>query len=185
MIFNKYKKMYELTLKDLLTSQTKIRDINAELKEYKNKLVSFEIPIKQLSKVLETEELIGIKTVGDLNCAIFLQKDESDKYTLNAKELENITKGSLGQLIITIYDDDFKIIKIDNFEVEKENRGIGSLLLDNLFKLGKRYNVVYIKGDLSNVDAADFDKLSYFYNKNGFEVELNEDKATGTIKKEL
>lgn len=185
MIFNKYKKMYELTLKDLFTSQTKIRDLNAELKEYKSKLVSFEIPIDQLSNALETEELIGIKTIGDLNYAIFLEKNGTNTYTLKVKELKNITKESLGDIFFTIHDMNFKIIKIDDFQVKKENRGIGSLLLDNLFKLGKRYNVVYIKGDLSNVDAADFDKLSYFYDKNGFEVELNEDKAEGTIKKDL
>lgn len=185
MIFNKYKKMYELTLKDLLTSQIKIRDLNTELKDYKSKLSSLEIPIKQLSKVLETEELIGIKTIGDLNCAIFLQKDGTNTYTLKAKELKNITKELLGDIVFTIHDMNFKIIKIDDFQVKKENRGIGSLLLDNLFKLGKRYNVAFIKGDLSNRDAVNFDKLSYFYDKNGFEVELNEDKADGTIKKEL
>lgn len=73
---------------------------------------------------------------------------------------------------------------IDMFAVD-ENVGNGSILLDYLFEHLKKMNIKKVTGRLSSVDKEDFDKLEYFYKKNGFEVTFNTGKTEGYIEKLL
>ena len=50
-----------------------------------------------------------------------------------------------------------------------------------LFRYLKKQDVSEVKGLLSGVDKDRFDKLEYFYKKNGFKVSFNEDRTSGGI----
>ena len=60
-----------------------------------------------------------------------------------------------------------------------ENRGIGSSLLTLIEIWAKKHGVINIIGDLSNVDADHFDKLKYFYNKNGYDFQMGKADYNG------
>ena len=60
-------------------------------------------------------------------------------------------------------------IRIDE---RMENRGVGSLLLGEAVRECKRLGSPGMEGDLSREDKDHFDKLKYFYEKEGFTVEF-------------
>lgn len=74
-------------------------------------------------------------------------------------------------------------ILLGDFESKIENRGYGSILLENLTKLAKELDIKLINGNLSSVDSDHFDKLRYIYEKFGFEVNIQNNE--GTIKKRI
>lgn len=73
---------------------------------------------------------------------------------------------------------------IDMFAV-CENIGNGSILLDYLFRYLEKMGIKKVIGELSSVDKVNYDKLEFFYKKNGFKVTFNTHKTGGTIKKIL
>lgn len=74
-------------------------------------------------------------------------------------------------------------ILLGDFNSRVENKGYGSILLQNLIKLGKELGIKRINGNLSTVDSGHFDKLEYLYTKYGFKVKIRGD--TGKILFEL
>lgn len=72
---------------------------------------------------------------------------------------------------------------IGDFESDIENKGYGSILLQNVIKLAKMIGLKQITGNLAAVDSDHFDKLRYLYEKFGFKVNIRGDQ--GTIKKRI
>lgn len=64
-----------------------------------------------------------------------------------------------------------------------ENQGHGSRMLEFLISLSKELGCHVIRGNLSSNDADHFDKLRYWYEKYGFEVNIKD--GQGTIRKYL
>ncbi|MCU4986361.1 hypothetical protein OB991_23670 [Bacillus cereus] len=69
---------------------------------------------------------------------------------------------------------------IDVFAVE-EDVGNGSILIQYLIKWAKKMDVCQVNGMLSYVDVGKFDKLEKFYKKNGFTVNFNKNRTSGSI----
>lgn len=86
------------------------------------------------------------------------------------------------RLLSTIKD---TYIWIDDIFAIDENAGNGSKLLECLFTKAKEMNIEEIKGELATIDISKFDKLEYFYRKNGFDVSFNKDRTRGGIIKRL
>ena len=59
---------------------------------------------------------------------------------------------------------------------EVENRGVGTLLLQAVIEDCKLRGHTGIKGDLSDADRDHFDKLAFWYPKNGFSVKFYDEK---------
>jgi hypothetical protein len=91
-------------------------------------------------------------------------------------------------------------VKVTDFRVVNENRGIGSLMMDELCKYIDHVNMIAriaqlavkfdnpvfveeIRGDLKYPDWDHIDKLEYFYSNLGFEVLINHDRKEGSIRK--
>lgn len=73
-------------------------------------------------------------------------------------------------------------IKIADILSNCENRGYGSQILKSILQIARHLSVGTVEGDLSSVDKDHFDKLEYFYNKQGFTVTFNHDRTVGGIK---
>lgn len=71
------------------------------------------------------------------------------------------------------------IINID------DNIGNGSILMKNFIKIVEKLHVDYINGGLSSVDQGHFVRSEHFYKKFGFEVQFNEGRTSGAIKKSM
>ncbi len=91
-------------------------------------------------------------------------------------------KGNCPIIMATVKDD---YIWIDDLFAIDEDCGNGSLLLECLFEKAKELKIDTIKGELARVDNKKFDKLEYFYRKNGFDVFFNEDYTIGRIERKI
>lgn len=85
----------------------------------------------------------------------------------------------------TKYKGDNTYLYIDDLLAVEENIGNGSILLNSLIKYARSQGYDSIVGWLSPVDKDHFNKLVYFYEKNGFKVIFNEDRNEGSIKLNL
>lgn len=54
------------------------------------------------------------------------------------------------------------------------NRGYGSIVMNEIFKLAHQLGIKFIDGWISGVDWGHIERSTYFYRKFGFDVELNE-----------
>lgn len=74
-------------------------------------------------------------------------------------------------------------IKIDDILVEDNDAGNGSILMPYFIAYCKQFtDAMYISGELSTVDKGHFDRSEHFYEKHGFEVNLNENRSSGNIR---
>jgi len=82
-------------------------------------------------------------------------------------------------------------IEIVDILMEDDDVGNGSIamryFLDAVDKLKNTYkmNITHIHGWLSSVDKEHFDRSEHYYKKFGFEIEFNEARTSGRIKKGL
>lgn len=82
------------------------------------------------------------------------------------------------------YRERLKTLYIADIKVDRRNanRGYGGILLNALIKLKSSYpEIISITGTVSGVDWDHIDRLTYFYQKYGFEVRLNKEKKEGKI----
>lgn len=87
--------------------------------------------------------------------------------------------------ILFNYERKEKYCYITSFFAINENVGNGSILIDYLFKVLKKLDIKKVIGKLGPRDSENFDKLEYFYKKNGFKVTFSTNKKDGGIKKLL
>lgn len=105
---------------------------------------------------------------------------ESLNFYLSGERHKGI--GNCPRILSTIVND---YIWIDDFFAIDENCGNGTLLLKCLFDKARELKINRIKGQLSRVDINKFDKLEYFYEKNGFEVSFNLEHTEGYIERKV
>lgn len=78
-----------------------------------------------------------------------------------------------------------KRLLIGDIEAYVENKGYGTIMLENIIKLARQVDVREIRGNLSEVDSDHFDKLEYFYGKHGFTTRFNKLRTNGTVRLKL
>lgn len=79
----------------------------------------------------------------------------------------------------------YNYVHIDDIINIDDNIGNGSILMKNFLKIVENLHVDYIDGGLSSVDKGHFDRSEHFYEKFGFEVQLNAERTSGVIKKSM
>lgn len=78
-----------------------------------------------------------------------------------------------------------KHIKIIDFIITPQNKGIGSYLINRLEQIAIGLNVSYITGDLVPIDYINRDAQIRFYSRHGYKIKLNKTAEKGTILKNL
>lgn len=76
-------------------------------------------------------------------------------------------------------------IKIVDFVIEPQNRGIGSYLIKQLEQMATELGVLYITGYLSPRDYENREAQVRFYKRHGYKIKLNDTDKEGFIRKDL
>ena len=81
--------------------------------------------------------------------------------------------------LLASFSEDYSGIEIYDIDIEEKNanKGYGSILMTHLIALAEERKVKVITGWLSNVDENHLDRLSHFYQKHGFKVNLKHCKT--------
>lgn len=154
----------------------KIAEVNDTIEQYKYFATSLDIfKYDKAIKIIKNNQ-------GHLYMVM-----ESFYNGINRKNLEFYLSGerhkgicNCPRILTTVKND---CIWIEDLFAIDENCGNGSLLLECLFDKAKDLKIDTIKGELSPVDIKNFDKLEYFYKKNGFDVSFNEEHTGGLIER--
>lgn len=76
-------------------------------------------------------------------------------------------------------------ILIDDIQNEDDCIGNGSILMRYLIREAQSLSAQHIEGRLSHIDADHFDRSEHFYKKFEFDVEFDEKRKSGKIKRIL
>ena len=149
----------------------------------------------KMREKLKQYEYIGetLKVFHHYNLLKVIENKNSDIYfvmeNLRGKHLEILFSGlqhegvtSCPRLLATVED---SYIQLDDIFAIDDDCGNGSILLNVLFEKAKKLDIKIIKGDLSDVDKHNFNKLEYFYQKNGFTVHFDKGRCKGKIEKKI
>ncbi|MGG0359202.1 MULTISPECIES: hypothetical protein [Bacillus cereus group] len=173
---------YQRKIEDVKSSIKKEADF--KLKELKK---AYEIP-ERIFDWYEDAEIIGIER-NNKNEKVFVFKDHS-KSSLDIVLYgeSSVGKGARPPKIKTLIrqaKNPKPHIYIQDIEMIEEGFGNGTIAMEYLIKTAEKMNASHIKGELSNIDKSNFDKLECYYEKFGFEVEFNDDRTSGEIKLKL
>ncbi|WP_343310570.1 hypothetical protein AAHT65_17205 [Bacillus atrophaeus] len=164
--------------------------LNNRIQELTNIQATLEECLFQKTNALEN--IITILNDGNTIKAITKDKDEKDVIVFYSfrhgiiKGLDvkvyyldyPITNDSFLVKILTEVDED-KIYIVDIFSNEV-SRGHGTLAVNTLKKIAEEIELK-ISGWISPVDFDHHDRLIYFYKKNGFEVDYNQQAKSGRV----
>lgn len=119
-----------------------------------------------------------------------IDDDEQWFVILSCQNIKELQQGGPAMLVLfhrksssiiakmsIVNDTDKNELFIGDFSSNIENKGYGSILLQNVIKLAKQLGCKTIGGNLSSVDSDHFDKLRHLYEKYGFEVKINGDSG--------
>ncbi len=93
-------------------------------------------------------------------------------------------KGCVSQAKI-VHNNAEQTLLIGDIESEIENKGYGSILMNNIINIAVMLEADSITGKLAETDSDHFDKLKYFYEKYGFIVKISDPSKTGTIYRKM
>ncbi|WP_391115881.1 GNAT family N-acetyltransferase [Psychrobacillus sp. L3] len=160
-------------------------DFIFDLDRHRNKRQYSKEKIKDLVLLLETEikkievnpekSIINVLHKNGEHIIVYLTIfDQEEKLSPFFIELKVIHKKGIVLNRIRLsatYNSEDKI-EIGDIEVfgENEGRSYGTILLQSLINFAIENSVYTISGWISNTDKEHFDKLDYFYKKNGFDV---------------
>lgn len=142
--------------------------------------------LELVNKLLEKYQILGIE-----------ENNQKQKYYVCLDTSDNSVNVSLRD-----DDQDKKVPRIDtdirynreskentcfitSFFAINEDVGNGSILMDYLFEYLKKMGIKKVRGKLGSIDNKNFDKLEYFYEKNGFKVTFFTNRNDGEIEKIL
>lgn len=169
-----WKEYSEKTAESSKKYYKEIQDLNRQLSQY-----------EYLNESLELFKFRkAIKIIKNNRGHIYIVMEDYYNNSLDFYLSGEMNKGIGGcpRILTTVRD---KYIWIDDLFAIDEDCGNGSLLLECLFSKANELSISEIRGQLSWVDADHFDKLEYFYKKNGFNVVFNNERTKGSIMKRL
>jgi diamine N-acetyltransferase len=133
-------------------------------------------------------EVIGVEEYQNEWFVIYRLKTDASLYVM----LNNLTKFRADWIfgILSSYysnydykrDAESKYIHIGDIQGSEINRGYGSILMKYLQDEAIKDNITHIQGEIISRDFGHVFRLKHFYEKHGFEVELDFDKECGEIR---
>lgn len=182
------------------------KEIDKYQEDYKDRYNEFEKELKQIKRRYDLVQRIftiekNIKIIGlekNKNKEDIFVCERIEKNAITIKLYGNSYQGISGNPIINaklhkkenMENSSYYIEIIDILMVDNEV-GNGSIamkyFLEQVDKMKTDFgiNIDYISGMLSWVDMKHFNRSEHYYKKFGFEVNFNEDKSSGKIKKQL
>lgn len=161
-----------------------LRSINSKLEgeifKLQHKFKSYEY-FKNSFDIFRFAKATGIVENKQGDVYILMEKYYDNSLVLQLSGIRH--QGANGPILVATVRN--KIIFIDDFYAREEDVGNGTLLLQALDKKAKEIGAEKIVGELSTVDKDHFDKLEFFYSKNGFEVIFTTDRSSGRIQKQM
>lgn len=170
--YDELKKKYEEVIHREVQSEIELERLREVEKE--NTLIN---------RLLEDHYIIGVTSNNPGEKQYVQMSNQNDSLTIS---LHNLHSKPPHTRLYAKINQDFnnkyrKTCELINIYSYNENSGDGTILLTYLFRYLKKRDVSEVKGSLSTTDKDRFDKLEYFYKKNGFKVSFNEDRTSGKI----
>lgn len=165
---------YERERNDLVSMNFKLDKLNKDYKLYHEKLL---YTFKRYNMVLGLE-----KNKKDDSFIVACNSDDSqiDIYLIHPFSFKG--RPTIQSIMHTDYSSGERSLEITDVQVEENSIGNGNIMMEYFLKEARRNKVKYIYGKLALVDKDNFCRSVPYYKKHGFEVKLNDEKTSGSIK---
>ncbi|HFK1766208.1 hypothetical protein AT258_25970 [Bacillus wiedmannii] len=183
MFFNK--------IKSLKREYQKLKELYGEIQDSEKTLKE---EVERLLEVKENNEFVeSMLKKGNIIDGVEFNKSSVKYYVCVSMDSKSITLSlqnkRTGHPYPRLYANFYQDIQnpfivtcyINDVFAVQEDIGNGSILIQYLIKWAKKMNACQVNGMLSYVDVEKFDKLEQFYTKNGFTVNFNKNRTSGSI----
>lgn len=151
-------------------------DIKEELDTLEIQLFRMRQNIKEIAKKWE---VINIDQTNDFNWVVIYADKREEACQIMLHDCDEAFRGEWHAAIQADYKDE-NTIHIADIKGE-QNKGYGSILMNQLKELARIENVQYITGDIVERDFDHVNRLKHFYSKHNFDVEIDHEEQCGGI----
>lgn len=152
------------------------KNIKKELDTLEIQLFRMQQSMKEISKKWD---IISIDQTNDKNWVIIYADKSSDACQIMLHDCDTTFRGNWNAAIQAEYKDE-TTIHIADIKGE-QNKGYGSILMNQLKEQANEENVQYITGDIVKRDFDHVDRLKHFYGKHHFDVKIDHTEQCGEI----
>ncbi|MFD2639077.1 hypothetical protein [Piscibacillus salipiscarius] len=162
-------------LLELEAEQTQ-EERQAELENMEFQVLRMRENIKEISKKYD---IVGIDQTKQDNWVIVFKDADDEKGQLMVNDCAGPFKGHWDSCMQLEFKDE-QTVHIADIK-GPEDQGYGSILMNYLKDLVKEFNYQYITGDLVERDWDHLNRLTYFYEKHNFNVNVDPNQQKGEI----
>jgi GNAT superfamily N-acetyltransferase len=187
-------KLKNLICKKELEELNSIKGENERFRSQNNQL---RLEIEEYEKIIE--EIIEITKNNNVQILsveyiekfggrviVYKEKDSYDIYVKSAYSSSFIKFLPHDIKINVRYNEDKHSLFIEDIQTGSyTNKGLGSAAMEALIKYARENKITYISGSISPTDWDHIERLEHFYKKHGFDVKLNEQSESGSIRLDL
>ncbi|PYZ98287.1 hypothetical protein CR205_06730 [Alteribacter lacisalsi] len=134
---------------------------------------------ENMKEISKHWNILGIDQTKDDTWVVVYTAENDHTCKVMLHECSGPFKGQWDFAIQATYENP-SVIQIDDIK-GVENRGFGSVCMDFLKKLAWEKNIQYITGNLVKRDWDHIDRLTHFYKKHNFHVDVKTDQQSGSI----
>jgi len=134
---------------------------------------------QNVKEIAKDHKVLGIEQTKEEKWVIVSQLDDGQTCQIMINTCHTSYKGHWEFAIQAEYYDSYAL-HIDDIKGE-ENRGFGSICMHYLKEHADRQNIKKITGDLVKRDWQHLDRLTHFYKKHDFHIEIDSKTRSGSI----
>lgn len=164
-----FKKEIEFYLKKIGEQHIEIINRDKKIKDYKELIEKEHKLINEIGVLKKGYEIIAVDT-NKWNRTVYVAKNRfGNSLDLELYDIYYRHGNSIPKIECIVHKEQ-KYIEIANFHSIEKGIKNGYILMKSLISYAKLININYLSGELSPVDAEDFDYLEGYYKRFGFEV---------------
>ncbi|WP_200416536.1 hypothetical protein [Virgibacillus salexigens] len=164
-------------------SYTAFVDIDRNKEELKEELDSIEFQLfrmqENVKEIAKKFEIISIDRTKEENWAVIYVDKKSTTFQIMLHECTKPFRGNWDSAIEVEYKNE-RTIHICDIKGE-ENKGFGSVLINQLKEIAREENKQFITGDIVQRDFDHVHRLKHFYCKHYFNVNIDHNQQSGEI----
>lgn len=164
-----YKQLYEHNLDKQVAYSHTVNMLNNNLTEIYDFVSKLNLEIN--SEHIELVKVLSLSDKEPQYQSLVAILSNKDKRTWYVKEFIHLNSCNQACLMLTEYIDD--TVEIVDIYSTLENKGYGTILLQELTQYASKKSYKKIIGELSPVDRYNREKQIHFYTKNGFSISNN------------
>lgn len=134
---------------------------------------------ENMKEISKKYEIVGIDQTKQDHWVIVFKDVDDEQAQLMVNDCEGPFKGHWDSCMQLEFKDE-RTVHINDIK-GPEDQGYGSILMNHLKDLVKEFNYQYITGDLVERDWDHLNRLTHFYEKHNFDVEVDYDHQKGEI----